>query len=73
MAGDAHNWIASSDNATHNKNLFTSPLLTTIVVFSDRIKITVSVHDSFSHVNEILRACKSLNYVRRRWTREADL
>jgi hypothetical protein len=31
MAGDAHNWIASNDKTKHNKNLFTSPLLITIV------------------------------------------
>jgi hypothetical protein len=31
MAGDAHNWIASNDKTTHKKNLFTSPLLITIV------------------------------------------
>jgi hypothetical protein len=32
MAGDAHNWIASNDNAKHNRNLFTSPLLTILIV-----------------------------------------
>ena len=55
MAGDTHNWIASNDKTKHNKNLFTSPLLITISIFSDRIKITVSVQDLFFHVNENIK------------------
>jgi hypothetical protein len=47
MAGDAHNWIASNDKTTHKKNLFTSTPPDNNSIISDRIKITVSVHDLF--------------------------